>query len=215
MREFLNIDCMEGMKQYPDKYFDLAITDPPYGTQCNLKGGSSRFGGNGWNKNKFGDKVYGWNIAPGPDYFTELFRVSKNQIIWGGNYFTLPCSSGWIVWDKGQREFTLADGELAWTSFNKALRIFDYSRASANREGGRHPTEKPLTLYKWLIKNYAKEGFKILDTHVGSASSLIAFEEFGLDYVGFELDPKYYSAAVKRIEKYREQGKLFQPGFEQ
>jgi site-specific DNA-methyltransferase (adenine-specific) len=220
-RQFLNIDNMDkdkGMPYYPDKYFDLAIVDPPYGKDCDIQRGDYGGKNNRWNNKKWNGKIEIWNKSPDKKYFDELFRISKDQIIWGGNYFSenLKSSSGWIVWDKGQRDFSLADGEMAWTSFNIAMRIFSYSRAQSNRNSkSNHPNEKPIDLYKWILKNYAKEGMKILDTHVGSASSLIAFEEFGIDYVGYELDKEYYDSACKRIENYRSQGKLFEPGFDQ
>jgi site-specific DNA-methyltransferase (adenine-specific) len=208
------------MRTLPDKAFDIAIVDPPYGAACDLYNGSSRFSGNGWNNKIWGEKVQNWNVnqMPGPDYFVELSRVAKHRIIWGGNYFPLPPSSAWLVWDKMQREFSLADGELAWTSFNSATRIFSFSRAQAMQSHGKnkfHPTAKPVELYKWIIKNYCKPGWRIIDTHAGSASSLIAAYEFGLDYVGCELDPDYYKAACERVEKHKAQMRLFAPGFDQ
>ena len=143
-------------------------------------------------------------------------RVSKKQIIWGGNYFTdyLPPKMGWIVWNKMQRNFSLADGELAWTSFNKALRIFDMSRAGAlinnNKTGKRfHPTQKPIALYKWLLKNYAKPGQRILDTHLGSGSSAIAAYYFGCDFVGCEIDKEYFDEMMKRFKRETSQIAMF------
>lgn len=194
------MDCMEGMKDIPDKYFELAIVDPPYGIDF-----AKTHTGKGWTVRDSKD----WDSAP-PDaeYFKELFRISQNQIIWGGNYFTehLRPSMGWIFWDKGQRNFSLADGELAWTSFNKALRVFDYTRAKLNiNRDGVHPTEKPVALYHWLLRNYAKPGNKILDTHVGSGSSLIACYDMNFDYMGFEIDKDYYEAATKRINDHKAQ----------
>ena len=186
---------MSGMKRYPDKYFSLCICDPPYGI-----GAGKEKPHNGW-------KDYGikhWdNESPDKSYFNELFRVSQNQIIWGANHFIskIPKDfSCFIIWDKGQRDFSLADGEMAWTSFNKAARFFDYSRAKALQEGKIHPTQKPIALYKWLLTNYAKPGDKILDTHVGSASSLIACYDLGFDAVGFELDEDYYRESKARLE---------------
>ena len=209
MGEFYNMDCMEGMKKYPDKYFDLAIVDPPYGV--NLSGGR---GSNGWSNKAFWDKARdGWNLdIPDDVYFNELIRVSKNQIVWGGNYFNLPPSQCWLIWDKGQRDFSLADGEMAWTSFNKAMRIYGLSRSQANQEYKIHPTQKPIKLYEWLLNNYAKQGDKILDTHVGSASSLIACYNLGFDYVGFELDKDYYEMACKRLEARKNQMDIFHMG---
>ena len=195
LNKLYNMDCMEGMKQFPDKYFELAIVDPPYGI-----GAGKEKPHNGW-------KDYGikhWdNQSPDKAYFEELFRVSQNQIIWGANHFISKISrdfSCFIIWDKGQRDFSLADGEMAWTSFKKAARFFNYSRARALQEGKIHPTQKPIALYKWLLKNYAKEGDKILDTHVGSASSLIACYQMNFDYIGFEIDKEYFEKANKRIE---------------
>lgn len=199
-----NMDCIEGMKQFPDQYFDLAIVDPPYGIGMD---GGKKGGGRREYKKKNQDKE-----IPSAEYWKELFRVSKNQIVWGGNYFTkyLPPKMGWVFWDKGSRNFSMADGELAWTSFNKALRVFDYSRSAANvQRAGFHPTEKPIALYEWLINRYAKEGYKILDTHAGSASSLIACHRARLEFVGFELDPEYFAAASDRLEKERAQLALF------
>jgi len=205
MIEYYNEDCMVGMARYPDKHFDLAIVDPPYGIGAD----KARTGGNGW---VFRESKEWDNSIPNKEYFEELQRVSKSQIIWGGNYFTehLKPSMGWIFWDKGQRDFSLADGELAWTSFNKALRVFDFSRAKLNQtRAGFHPTEKPVELYKWLLKNHAKKGDKILDTHVGSASSLIACYDLGFDAVGFELDEDYYRESKQRLEQFMKQITLF------
>ena len=201
--EFINGDCMEGMKDYPDNHFDLAIVDPPYGIEHNkhnsFKGGK-RTGKT--NHIKFNDR------APDKKYFSELFRVSKNQIIWGGNYFALHPSKGVIIWDKGQRDLSQSDGEMAWSSPGN-LRIWTKNRVILLLEGTIHPTQKPIALYKWLLKNYAKEGDLILDTHVGSASSLIACEDMGFNYVGYELDEDYYQAATKRLQDYVNQLKLF------
>ena len=173
-----NEDNMELMASYEDNYFDLAIVDPPYGINANKEKEH-----NGWKD--YGIKEWD-NEIPKPEYFKELFRVSKNQIVWGGNYMTeyLPPKMCWLLWDKGQRDFSLADGELAWTSFNKALRIFTMPRGSAladakNNGGKIHATQKPVKLYEWLLMNYAKEGDKILDTHLGSGSIAIACHNLG------------------------------------
>ena len=229
MREFHLGDCMEGMKRYPDKFFDLAIVDPPYGIgadKAQNKAAEQRERANGKSKAGRGWKRYketDWDSAiPQAEYWDELMRVSKNQIVWGGNYFTeyLPPSMGWIVWNKMQRDFSLADGEMAWTSFDSAMRMFDMSRGESlalnNSTGGRfHPTQKPVKLYKWLLQNYAKQGDKILDTHVGSASSLIACHQMGFDYVGFEIDPDYYKAACERLAKVQAQQTIFELPTEQ
>jgi len=213
---FYNADNMEIMRRYPDKYFDLAIVDPPYGDSCNLKGGSSHSGKNGWSGKI--SKTDQWNIAPNSDYFNEILRISKNQIVWGANHFIslIPFnSSSWLVWDKGQREFSLADGELAWTSFDKALRIFTYARAKALQEGKIHPTQKPVALYAWLLRNYAKPNDKIIDTHLGSNSIGIAVEKansmdkMNLSFVGIELDPEYFEAGINRFKQHKRQCVLF------
>ena len=187
-----------GLPSYPDKFFDLAVVDPPYGIgrdgkrkSTSSSGGHKGFEFKGWDAN-----------TPNQTYFNELFRVSKNQIIWGANYYPqhlLP-SMGWVFWDKGQ-DIMQSDGELAYTSFNRALRRVKISRLQLFIEGGTiHPTQKPIKLYQWLLENYATEGNLILDTHVGSASSLIACESMGFNYVGFELDSDYYEAAQKRLK---------------
>jgi len=216
-------DCVKALKRYPDNHFDLAIVDPPYGIgadKAQNNAALSRIKAEGKSKAGRGWKLYhetDWdNETPTAEYWAELFRVSKNQIVWGGNYFTeyLPPSMGWILWDKGQRDFSLADGELAWTSFNKALRIFEMSRGKAlaknNEQGGRfHPTQKPEMLYDWILKNYAKEGNLILDTHLGSGSSRIAAYKGGFNFVGFEIDQEYYEKQEKRFNDFKSQLRLF------
>jgi len=200
-----NLDCMEGMKRYKDKHFDLAIVDPPYGINNIWVGGTSH----GWGKARREAKNRDWDEKiPDREYFNELFRISKNQIIWGGNYFTeyIKPSRCWVIWNKPERGFSLSEAELAWTSFNKVVRVFDHYR---NEIGRFHPTQKPVKLYKWLLHNYAKKGDLILDTHVGSASSLIACYDMGFDAVGFELDKDYYEASKKRLEEFMAQGRLF------
>jgi len=214
MKVFENKDCMEGMKEFPDKYFELAIIDPPYGHGKQVISNNESRGKLAIAKN-YGEGI--WNEKP-PDikYFNELFRISKNQIIWGGNYFTdkLFSSQCWIVWDKVNNGNDFADCELAWTSFDSAVRQFTYcwngmlQGNMKNKEVRIHPTQKPIALYKWLLKNYAKEGNKILDTHAGSASSLIAFEDEGYEYVGYEHDKDYYETAQKRLEQFRSQLKI-------
>jgi site-specific DNA-methyltransferase (adenine-specific) len=209
MIELLNEDNMQLMARYPDKYFDLAIVDPPYGEACNLKGGSSSKGTNGWSGKLA--KANTWNIEPDKNYFNELFRVSKNQIIWGANHFIekIPYNfSCFIIWDKGQRDFSLADGEMAWTSFKSSARFFNYSRAAALQDGKIHPTQKPVQLYRWILDRYAKKGDKILDTHLGSGSIAIACHDMGFDLVACEIDKDYYEAAVKRFNEQTKQLKL-------
>ena len=196
------MDCMDLMKEFPDKYFELAIVDPPYGIGDKFKGGTS----GKMNFNEIVNKA--WDTAPSADYFKELFRVSSNQIIWGGNYFDLPPTRCFITWDKGiSEDFSLAMAELAWTSFDKLAKIF---RLCVPKDGLKiHPTQKPVALYGWLLNHYAKPGDKILDTHVGSASSLIACHKMGFDYIGSELDPDYFKAATERLEAIKSQTTLF------
>ena len=203
-----NRDCMEAMAEFPDKFFELAIVDPPYGIGMDgVRKSTSSHGGR---------KEYifkGWdNQVPEKRYFNELFRVSKNQIIWGANYFTsfLPGSMGWIFWDKGQR-ICNSDGELAFTSFDRALRVVEYNRVELLIEGTIHPTQKPIALYKWLLQNYAKPGDKILDTHLGSGSSRIAAYDMGFDFWGYELDADYFEAMEKRFKTHISKPTLFAP----
>ena len=204
-------DCLEGMRGYPDNYFDLAVVDPPYGINADRP----HTEGNGW----IYRETSGWDkTPPSPEYFDELKRVTKNQIIFGANHFldNMPFnldSACWLVWDKGQRNFSLADGELAWTSFKTALRIFEMSRVLAISEdkkytGRFHPTQKPVKLYDWIFKNYAKEGDKILDTHLGSGSSRIAAYKAGLDFTAYELDEEYFDKSEDRFKKYVSQIRL-------
>ena len=200
-----NADCMEIMKNYPDNYFDLAVVDPPYGIGDKFKGGKS----GKMNFNEVVDK--GWDTKPpNKEYFDELKRVSKNQIIWGGNYFfdNLNSSRCFIVWDKMvSQDFSLAMAELAWTSFDKLAKIY---RQSVPKTGKIHPTQKPVKLYNWIYKNYAQEGQKILDTHLGSGSNAISahYAKMG-EFVGCELDADYYEASIKRIYNETRQLELF------
>ncbi len=196
---FYNMDCMVGMKECPDKHFDLAIVDPPYGISITDSG---RLGKYNKNKSRWDDAI------PDESYFNELKRISKNQIIWGGNYFSLPPTRGFVIWDKKQPEtLSFAMSEFAWTSFDRSAKSFYYSPMQDSKERI-HPTQKPVALYKWLLMNYAKEGDIILDTHVGSASSLIACYDMGFDYVGFELDEDYYKSACERIEENKAQFRM-------
>ena len=207
---YYNMDCMQGMKEFPDKYFDLAIVDPPYGIK---QGGSANHTRSVIATSK---KYHAFNDSspPSEEYFSELFRVSKNQIIFGANHFIdkIPIpSSWWIVWDKENGKNDFADCELAWTSFNKAVRKFAFRWQGMlqgdmrHKEKRIHPTQKPVALYKWILSNFANEGDIILDTHVGSASSLIACEDFGFQYVGFEIDADYYKLGTERLERNRGQ----------
>jgi site-specific DNA-methyltransferase (adenine-specific) len=204
-----NEDCIEGMKRYADGYFDLSICDPPYG--IGRSGQTETFTKNLKHKRKhFADK--GWDTeTPASEYWNELFRVSKNQIVWGANYFTeyLPASMGWIFWDKGQ-DLSMSDGELAYTSFNRALRRVKINRGQLMVEGGTiHPTQKPIKLYEWLLKHYAKPNDKILDTHLGSQSSRIAAYKNGFDFTGFEIDKDYFEQGNKRFNEFKSQLTLF------
>lgn len=204
--ELLHIDCMEYMKGLPDKAFDLAIVDPPYGIGDKLlKGGK-----NGTVKFHEQYELNQWdNDRPSKEYWTELFRVSKNQIVWGANYFidSLYPSRGIIFWDKNLGEpNNFSHFELAWTSFDCIARKYKIGSNTGNRI---HPTQKPVKIYERLIRDYAKEGDKILDTHLGSGSSAIAAHQMGFDFVGCELDKSYYDAACKRFQEKTMQQTLF------
>jgi site-specific DNA-methyltransferase (adenine-specific) len=201
--QLLNVDCMEYMKNCGDKFFDLAIVDPPYGicitqqlkktteSKSSMMKGCNGISGGDWD-----------NEVPSREYFIELMRVSKNQIIWGGNYFLdyLGATRCFCIWNKMNGTNCMADAELAWTSFDKSVRMFSMHHFSAGYDKKQHPTQKPVKLYKWLLKNYAEPGQKILDTHLGSASSAIAAHYFGCDFVGLEIDKDYFEAGKKRFE---------------
>ena len=212
----MNIDCMEYMKTLPDKFFDLAIVDPPYG--IGMDGeiiAMSNNSSNKWKKAKgTGYIKKKWDSQkPDKEYFDTLMICSKNQIVWGGNYFDLPQSSGWIFWDKGTaEEMTLSPGELAWTSFNKSVNKISILWAGFRKVEickRIHPTQKPVKLYEWILTNYAKPGQTIFDSHMGSGSSAIACNNLGFEYIGCELDEDYYSAACERIEHHASQERLF------
>jgi site-specific DNA-methyltransferase (adenine-specific) len=199
---------MAAMAEMEDNAFDLAIVDPPYGIGADKKNAHSAI------RDSFRWRSVDWDDAvPNVDYFTELRRVSKNQIIWGGNYFLdyLPSTQCFLVWDKGVRDFSLADAELAWASFHSSVRIKTMYRTQLQLEGNKfHPTQKPVALYKWLLTNYAKEGDKILDTHLGSGSSRIAAYDLGFDFTGYELDTDYFEAQEQRFANHIAQPKLFE-----
>ncbi len=209
--ELLNVDCMEYMATMPDKSFDLAIVDPPYGI------------GNNWSKSRKdtfyrqGDlHSYQNDKRPEAEYFAQLLRVSRNQIIWGGNYFTdfISPTNSWIIWDKFRNaDITfMSEAEMAWTSFKKVTRIAKFKWDGARKCEAAvkiHPHQKPVKLYEWLLTNYAKPGQKILDTHLGSGSSAIACNNLGFELVGCELDPDYYDSACKRVAEYSAQKRLF------
>ena len=199
------------MSRYPDKYFDLAIVDPPYG--IDRSGQTETFTKNPKHKRK-AHKQKNWdNSIPSKEYFEELFRVSKNQIIWGANYFVEHLnnsSMGWIFWYKGQEGLSMSDGEIAYTSFQKATRQININRGLIAQKGGSiHPTQKPEKLYRWLLENYAKQGDKILDTHLGSGSIAIACHDYGFDLVACELDKEYYDKAMERINNHVAQLQMF------
>lgn len=211
--KIINADCLCILKQLPDKCIDLVLTDPPYGIDYGgqLKGKGDCNGGidkNGWR---------GWNAPewdkerPSEEIFKEILRVSKNQIIWGWNYFAdlLPASQGWLVWNKGQRDFSLADGELAWTSFDRALRIFDYSRAKALQDGKIHPTQKPLQLMQWCLEKGSKEGDLVADFFSGSGTTAVACYNTKRKFICVEKDFDYWKASCKRLEDSQRQGTLF------
>lgn len=205
-----NQDCLEAMKQMPDKAFDLAIVDPPYGDSV-VSGGYMNNAATGVAKVKQYNKAVWKQQAPTQEYFKEINRVSKNQVIWGANHYgMMQPSSCWIVWDK-QNTGYYADCELAWTSFKTAVRKFTFmwngmlQGNMKDKEHRIHPTQKPVALYRWIITNYAKEGNKILDTHLGSGSIAIACYDMGFDLTGYEIDKDYYDAAVKRLDNHKRQ----------
>jgi site-specific DNA-methyltransferase (adenine-specific) len=210
MINITNEDNMKLMGRYPDKYFDLAIVDPPYGLGDRfVKGGAK--GSMGSMRNLADNKVTIWDEKiPNKEYFEQLLRVSKNQIIWGGNYFLdyLGATDGFVVWDKMNGTNPMADAELAWQNIKGTTRMFRWHHFSGERSNKIHPTQKPVALYKWLLKNYANDGDKILDTHLGSGSISIACHDMGFDLTACELDPDYYNAAIKRLTEHQKQLKL-------
>jgi site-specific DNA-methyltransferase (adenine-specific) len=197
-----NADCIEVMKTFKNKQFDLAIVDPPYGIGMD--------GNNNWSGSKH--EVKDWdNSAPSTEYFSELMRISKNQIVWGANHFIsrMPFDSKcWLIWDKKNDGFSFADGEMAWTSFDTAVRFFRYHRGQQT-DKRIHPTQKPVQLYKWLLQNYAEEGNTILDTHFGSLSIGIACHDMKFDLTAIELDEDYYGMAKQRLINHQRQLTLF------
>lgn len=220
---YYNMDCMDGMKEFPDNYFDIAVVDPPYFT------GPEKREFFGRKESQIGvkrvyQKMEEWK-APEPEYFKELFRVSKNQIIWGCNYFDYHFPPGRIVWDKCNGSSDYSDCEIAACSFHDSVRLFRYmwngmmqgkSMWEGDTQQGNkklnekriHPTQKPLILYRWLYGQYAERGWKLLDTHVGSANSLIAAHEAGVQYVGFELDEHMYQLSSERLKEYTAQTRI-------
>jgi site-specific DNA-methyltransferase (adenine-specific) len=203
MLTITNEDNMDLMARYPDKYFNLAIVYPPYGINVNESIGRRKgMKHSGHKKAIWDDKI------PTKKYFEELFRISKNQIIWGANYFNMPPTKSFIIWDKCYSEdVTFSRYEYAWTSFNKTSKGFEYNGQANTCKI--HPTQKPTKLYKWLLEKYAKQGDKILDTHLGSGSIAIACHDYGFDLTACELDKEYYDLAIKRIKNHTSQQKLF------
>lgn len=203
-----NEDCMDLMVRYEDNYFDLAIVDPPYGIGIDGQKEDIVNGVQIRKAHKFKD----WdNECPKEEYFNELKRVSKFQIIWGANYYPqfLEKSKGWIVWYKGQMGLTMSDCELAYSNIKSPTRVVNIHRTHIWKDKPIHPTQKPVKLYEWLLMNYAKENDKILDTHLGSGSIAIACHNLGYELTGCELDKDYYEAAIKRIEQHKQQQRLF------
>ncbi len=202
MIDLNNQDCLEAMRQMTDNQFDLAIVDPPYGLGDAVVNSGGRF-------KRYENKNGNWDKdIPSQEYFDELFRISKNQIIWGGNYFPLPPSKCFIVWDKKQPQgVSFAMAELAWASFEKVAKIFRHR--TQGQEGRFHPTQKPVKLYEWLLDNYAEEGQTILDTHLGSGSIALACHNRGFDLTAFEIDKEYFEAAKKRLEIHQAQLTMF------
>tara|TARA_S200002703_G_C3744472_1_gene229034 strand:- start:108 stop:779 length:672 start_codon:yes stop_codon:yes gene_type:complete len=211
-----NEDCLQAMRAMEDKQFDLAIVDPPYGIGIHKMNYTQSTNG-GVAKRRDYSNVTDWDSAiPTKEYFDELQRISKNQIVWGGNYFTeiLPPTKGWILWDKRTDEKynnDFADGEMAWTSFDIPLRICRYLWSGMlqgnmkDKQQRIHPTEKPKQLYKWILDNYAEKGSKIIDTHLGSGSIVVACWDMGFDLTAYEIDKEYYDKACKRFEQHSKQ----------
>ena len=239
MTEAFNIDCMEAMAQMGDNEFDLAIVDPPYGLGDRLMKGGKK-GGMGSLRKLGDDKIEKWDNVPNKKYFNELFRISKDQIIWGANYFIdhLSSNDGIIIWDKMNGTNMLSDAEIAWKSLDGTTRIFRLHHFSKGYGNKIHPTQKPVALYKWILKNYATcsncggsgevssltpdcdvqtcgqcrgKILRIIDTHLGSGSLRIAAHDMGFDFVGYEIDKDYFDAQEKRFQNHISQGNLFEP----
>lgn len=209
-----NMDCMEAMRKMPDKCFDLACVDPPYGLDIgNMNMGAGKNPRVSKLENRLWKPAEWDKTTPDDEYFRELFRVSKNQVIWGGNYFPLPSCRCFLVWDKGEGLYgrSFSECEFAWTSIKEPARIFKYSPVDKMRF---HPTQKPIALYTWIFRKYAKPGHKILDTHLGSGSSRIAAYDAGLDFVGFEINKEYFDKQEERFADYTAQCSLFTEGVE-
>lgn len=208
MNKIHNMDCLEFMKQVPDNYFDLVLTDPPYG--IGIDGQKESININNPKANRKQHDFKGWdNESPPKEYFDEIFRISKNQVIWGANYFVDKLqgnTKGWIIWDKGQRGLTMSDCEIAFTSFQRATRIITLNRVEILLDGSKHPTQKPLRLFSDILRDLTEDG-KIFDPFMGSGTTAIACQSLGLEWCGCELEPDYVEIANKRLEKV--QGSLF------
>ena len=195
------MDCMEAMKAFPDGFFDLAVVDPPYGLGDKLTQGGT------W-ASKYTKGNADWDVTPQKEYWVELFRVSKNQIVWGGNYFGLPPTRCFIIWDKVAHMDTLADCEYAWSSFDRNAKIYKHVRNTS--ETRIHMCQKPVKLYEWIYMNYLPQGGKVIDTHLGSGSNRIAADKQGnIEFYGYEIDKEYFDASVKRFDEYKAQLTLF------
>lgn len=224
LNNIYKMDCLEGMKQFPDKYFDWVIADPPYGGAGNefKRDDKLRFGGRfdkyklsrtgGTWASKYNKNIIEWDVSPQKEYFDEMFRVSKNQIIWGGNYFDLPPNRCFIVWIKTNipENFTMSQCEYAWCSLNDNAKVY-YGVSSRPNDGLNHfhPTEKPIALYEWIFSRFLNNGDKILDPYVGSGNSRIAAYNMGIDFVGFEIDDGYYEKSYENFDIYTSQTSLF------
>ena len=204
-------DCLQALKSYGDNYFDVAIVDPPYG--IGIDGQKQSINLNNPKANRKAHDFKGWdNEIPTAEYFAELERVSKNQIIWGANYFVEHLhkgTKGWVVWYKGQEGLTMSDAELAYSSFDCATRVVKINRVELLKDGTIHPTQKPVKLYKWLLENYTNENDLILDTHLGSGSIAIACHQMKRKLIGYEIDADYYQKACKRFEEQTRQTALW------
>ncbi len=204
-------DCLQALKSYGDNYFDVAIVDPPYG--IGIDGQKQSINLNNPKANRKAHDFKGWdNEIPTAEYFAELERVSKNQIIWGANYFVEHLhkgTKGWVVWYKGQEGLTMSDAELAYSSFDCATRVVKINRVELLKDGTIHPTQKPIKLYKWLLENYTNENDLILDTHLGSGSIAIACHQMKRKLIAYEIDAEYYQKACKRFEEQTRQTALW------
>lgn len=224
MNQAFNMDCLEAMREFPDNFFDLAVVDPPYGdasSQSLIDHLHSSRRAAERERERWRDpdgrqvggevrkKIIAWDVAPKQEYFDELFRISRNQIIWGANYFTMPPTRCFVIWRKTNvpEDFTMAMAEYAWTSFDDNAKVFDYS--AVGQHGRFHPTQKPVELYRWLFSKYAKQGYKIIDTHLGSGSSRIAAYDSGLDFWGYEIDKEYFDKQEERFVRHTAQMNLF------